>query len=100
MAIFPIAFPGVIPPQGFGLLALSTQLEYSGTSLNGLTLDIGLMTGVMVLNLLFMIGAGAILKVTGRLFWLLLGRFLSPLLVALAVHIFLVGLQQTGFWAP
>ena len=35
----------------------------------------------------------------GRLFWLLLCRFSSPLLVALSVHIFLIGLQQTGIWA-
>ena len=99
LAIFPLAFPGVIPPQGFGLLVLSTQLEYSGASLSGLTLNIALTASIMVLNLVFMLGAGAILKITGRLFWLVLCRFLSPLFVALSVHIFLIGLQQTAIWA-
>ena len=97
LACFPLAFPGVIPPQGFGLLVLSTQVDYSDTALlEGLPLVITLLAAVMVVNLVVMLGAGAILRLTGRVFWLLLCRFLSPLFVALSVHIFLTGLQQTG----
>ena len=96
LAVFPLAFPGVIPAQGFGLLVLSTQLEYTGASLSGLTLDLALTASIMVLNLVVMMGAGMILQTTGRLFWLILCRILSPLFVAMSIHIFLIGLQQTG----
>lgn len=96
LAAFPLAFPGVIPPQGFGLLVLTTQVDCADVSLSGLTLDIVLVAMVMVANFVCMIGAEAILKITGRMFWLLLCRFLSPLFVALSVHIFLTGLQLTG----
>lgn len=96
LAIFPISFPGVIPPQGFGLLILSTQLQYPDATLDGLLLLVVLTVTVMVLNLVVMIGARAILKVTGRLFWILLCRFLAPLFVAMAVHLFLTGFNQTG----
>lgn len=96
LACFPLAFPGVIPPQGFGLLVLSTQVDYSDAALDGLPLVITLVAAVMALNLVVMLGAGAILRLTGRMFWLLLCRFLSPLFVALSVHIFLTGLRETG----
>ena len=96
LALFPLAFPGVIPPQGFALLVLSTQVEYSNAQLERLPMLLLLTVIVMIANLVFMIGAGAILRVTGRVFWLLLVRFLAPLFVALAVHIFLLGLQERG----
>jgi multiple antibiotic resistance protein len=96
LAIFPIAFPGIIPAQGFGLLVLSTQVSYSDAPLDGLFLLLGLAVIMMILNYIFMIGASAILKVTGRYFWLLLSRFLSPLFVAMAIHLLLKGLKETG----
>ncbi len=37
-----------------------------------------------------------ILRVTAETFWLLLCRFLAPLFVAMAVHIFLTGLRLAG----
>lgn len=86
----------MIPPQGFGLLVLSTQVKYSDAPLDGLPLVIVLTVIVMVVNFVCMIGAGTILKITGRTFWLLLVRFLSPVFVALSVHIFLMGLQERG----
>lgn len=96
LAIFPIAFPGIIPAQGFGLLVLSTQVSYSDAPLDGMLLLIGLAVIMMVLNYLFMIGSGPILKFTGRVFWLLLSRFLSPLFVAMAIHLLIRGLKETG----
>ena len=96
LACFPLAFPGVIPPQGFGLLVLSTQVNYTDAPLDGLPLVIALTAAVMVVNLVVMLGAGAILKFTGRVFWLLLCRFLSPLFLALSVHLFLSGLGRAG----
>jgi len=96
LAFFPLAFPGIIPPQGFGLLVLITQIKYPDVPLHGLTLVILLTVIVMALNFIFMIGSKAILKVTSRKFWLLLSRFLSPLLLALSVHLFLKGLLLTG----
>ena len=36
------------------------------------------------------------LKFTGLVFWLLLGRFLGVVYVALAVHIFVTGIGQLG----
>lgn len=96
LAIFPLAFPYVIPPQGFALLVLATQADYSDAPFGGLMLLFVLTIIVMLLNLVCMIGAGAILRVTGRVFWVLLCRFLSPVFIALAVHVFLKGLEERG----
>ena len=96
LAIFPLAFPGVIPPQGFALLVLATQVKYTDVPIDGLPLLLILTVIVMIVNFVCMIGATTILRITGRTFWLLLVRFLAPLFVALAVHVFLLGLQERG----
>jgi multiple antibiotic resistance protein len=96
LAVFPLAFPGVIPPQGFALLVLSTQLKLSDATYEGLIPLIVLILIVMAANFACMLGAGAILRFTGRNFWLLLSRFLSPVLLALSVHYFFFGLNEIG----
>lgn len=100
LAIIPLAFPGIIPPQGFGLLVLSTQLSYVDAPIDGLPMLFLLTALMMIANYGFMIGARAILKFTGRTFWILLVRFLSPLFIALSIHIFLRGLEASGIVNP
>jgi small neutral amino acid transporter SnatA (MarC family) len=96
LAVFPLGFPGVIPSQGFALLVLSTQLTFTDATNEGMIPLIVLILIVMAVNLVCMLSAGAILKITGHNFWLLLSRFLSPVLLALSVHYFFLGLNQLG----
>ena len=96
LALFPIAFPGVIPPQGFALLVLSTQITFEGSTPQSLWPLIALTLCVMLANLVFMLAADSILSFTGHQVWLLVARFLSPLFVALGVHLLLLGLSSAG----
>ena len=96
LAMFPLAFPGVIPPQGFALLVLSTQVTLEVGGDQSVWLLIALTACVMAVNLVVMLAAESILRATGHELWLLIARFLAPLFVAMGVHLFLVGLFDLG----
>lgn len=95
-ALFPIAFPGIIPPQGFALLVLSTQLEMEYVAKST---PVSLIVGVLLItlcNLIAMLLAVPILRLTGHQIWVLFARFLAPLFVAMGVHLFVMGLVDLG----
>jgi small neutral amino acid transporter SnatA (MarC family) len=71
-------------------------VKLSNATYEGLIPLVVLILIVMIANFACMLGAGAILKITGRNFWLLLSRFLSPVLLALSVHYFILGLNEIG----
>ncbi len=96
LAVFPLSFPGVIPRQGFALLLFSSDYAFLSSGVDRLFVIVGLVLGVMASNWVSMLSAAFLLKLTGATFWLLLGRFLGAAYVALAVHIFFMGLGQLG----
>jgi multiple antibiotic resistance protein len=97
-AITPIAFPGILPPQGMVLLILSSTMviETEGFVRSDMWTIIGLIVGVMVLNWIFMVSVGALMKFPGRIFWMLASRSLGVVAFALSVQILLFGLRDLG----
>jgi len=96
MAVIPITTPAIIPPQGVALLELSSNLEIQAHSHYGLVLVVGVIVGVMLLNLLFMLYHRSLIKFTGAIFWQVLGRLLAVVLSAAALQIILGGCRELG----
>jgi len=91
-----IAFPGIVTPYG---IALAIALLTTSMDARRTTLILGLLAGVLVLDLLAMLFADAILRTVG---WLLaiLGAVLIVLQIALALQMMLVGLRGLGLLSP
>ena len=83
LAIFPIAMPGIIPPQGIALLVLSSDLLLDAKEINGLMIIIVLIVAVMVLNYLFMLTNTWLMKL-GVAFWTIFGRVLAVIYTTIA----------------
>ncbi len=98
LAISPIAFPGILPPQGVVLLILSSTMviESDGFVRSDLLTVIGLVVGVMFINWISFLSVGALMKFPGRIFWMLLSRTLGVVAAALSLKILLFGLRDLG----
>ena len=89
---FLIAFPGIVTPYG---IAIVIALLAASTDAGRTAVILGVLAGVLVLDLLAMLFDHAILRTVG---WLLqiLGAVLGVLQVALAIQMMLVALRHLG----
>ena len=93
---FLIAFPGIVTPYG---IAIVIALLAASTDAGRTAMILGVLAGVLVLDLLAMLFDHTILRTVG---WLLhiLGAVLGVMQVALAIQIMLVALRYLGLLSP
>jgi multiple antibiotic resistance protein len=96
LAITPIAFPGIVPPQGVALLVLSSTMAFEAHEQSELLTVIAILLGVMAVNWIFFVSATALMKFPGLLFWMLLSRTLGVVAAVLALQIILFGFRDLG----
>jgi small neutral amino acid transporter SnatA (MarC family) len=96
LAITPIAFPGIVPPQGVVLLVLSSTMAFEAHEQSELLIVIAILLGVMAVNWVFFISATVLMKFPGLLFWMLLSRTLGVVAAVLALQIILFGFRDLG----
>lgn len=93
LALFPLAFPGIIPAHGIALLILSSTLEGKSNWFENIQFTLVLIVSVMLINWLFMLALPRLLKFTGVIFWKVLGRVLAVILSAAALQIIYSGMK-------
>ena len=98
LAIIPVAFPGILPPQGIALLVLTSTMaiEAGGLVQSNLLIVIKMIVGVMVLNWIFFLSFWALMKFPGPVFWMLLSRSLGVVGFGLSLQIALNGMRDLG----
>ena len=95
-SVFPIAIPLIAGP---GTIATVILLTGQQPGWEGFATVVGIMLGVLVLNFLCLLAAGAIDRILGKTGITVLTRILGMLLAALAVQFVLDGLRGFGIAA-
>jgi multiple antibiotic resistance protein len=96
LAITPIAFPGIVPPQGVALLVLSSTMVFEAYGQSDMLIVMAVLLGVMAANWIFFVSATALMKFPGPLFWMLLSRSLGVVAAVLALQVILFGFRDLG----
>ncbi len=96
-AISPIAIPIIITP--WGAAAIMIAMGLAATSAELTTMVISNLLTIMALNFAGMLFAHIIIRLTGVVFFKILGWVFGVLQAGLAVHIIIAGLRSVGFIA-
>ena len=96
-AISPIAIPIIITP--WGAAAIMIAMGLAATSAELTTTVISNLLTIMALNFAGMLFAHIIIRLTGVVFFKILGWVFGMLQAGLAVHVIIVGLRNVGFIA-
>lgn len=96
-AISPIAIPIIITPWGVAAIMIAMGLAATSTELT--TMVISNLLTIMALNLAGMLFAHIIIRLTGIVFFKILGWVFGVLQTGLAVSVIVVGLRNVGLIA-